>query len=184
MSLNKLPEITKTTILFEEAFFQLRKERLKIPHQEDYDYYTLESSPFSVMVIGTTPQNEYVLNWEYRHPVKKVLLSCPGGILDGDESPIECAKREFLEETGFTAECFELMGESFPFPGICPQKTFFVRAYNAVLSAPKKLDHAELIETELFTLEKLKKAFQNKVPTDSFLLTALFFAQTLTPNKD
>ncbi len=37
--------------------------------------------------------------------------------------------------------------------------------------------HAEFIETELFTPEKLKKTLKNKTPTDGLLLTSLFFAQ-------
>lgn len=94
-----------------------------------------------------------------------------------DESPTACAQRELLEETGFKAEHFEIMGESYPFPGICTQKIIYVRAYNAVLSGPKQLEHAEFIETELFTPDKLKKTLKNKTPTDGLLLTSLFFAQ-------
>jgi ADP-ribose pyrophosphatase len=179
MSLNKIPEILSTTVLYEESFFQLRKEKLKIDGGEGYDYYTLESFPVAVMVIATTPQNEYVLNWEYRHPVRKILLSSPGGIMHNDESPIECAKRELLEETGYAAEHLEIAGEAYPFPGITPQKTFFVRGYNATKQGPPHLERAEFIETELFSQEKLKKLLQNHVAADGLLLTALYFAQNL-----
>lgn len=177
-SILQLPSVAETHILAKEAFFELRKEKLKIPQQEDYYYYTLEGPPFAAMVLATTIQNDYVLNWEYRHPVKQILLSCPGGIMSHNESAIMCAQRELLEETGFMAEHFEVMGESYPLPGICAQKIIYVRAFNAVQTAPQQLEHAELIETELFTPEKLKKALKNNTPTDSLLLTALFLAQT------
>lgn len=176
MSLNELPEVVSSETVY-TSFFQIKKETLKLSNQKNYDYYILEPSPFSVMVLATTPYNEYVLNWEYRHPVKHVLLSCPGGVLYENETPETCAERELLEETGYSAESFEIMGETHPFPGICSQKTYFVRAYNAVQSGPSQLEAAEWIETELFSPEKLKKKLESKTPTDGLLLTALFFAQ-------
>ncbi len=180
MSLNELPSVIDTEILAQEAFFQLRKEKLKIPNQEDYNYYTLVGPPYAVMVLATTAQNDFVLNWEYRHAVRQTLLSCPGGIMHRDETAAECGQRELLEETGYTAEHFEVMGEAFPFPGVCTQKIIYVRAHNAIFSQDKQLEHAELIETELFSQDKLQKALADKVPTDGLLLTALFFCE---PNK-
>ncbi len=178
MSLNELPQIIETEII-DHSFIQIRKEKLRVSGRDDYDYYTLQAAPFSVMVLATTPYNEHVLNWEYRHPTKKVLLSCPGGIMHEDEVPKQCAERELLEETGYSADGFEVMGETYPFPGICSQVTYFVRAYNAVQSGPASLDPEEFIETELFSPEKLKKVLNRKTPTDGLLLTALFFADSL-----
>jgi ADP-ribose pyrophosphatase len=176
----KLPQVIETHILAEESFFQMKKEVLSIPNQSNYSYYTLEAPCYAVMVLATTAQNLYVLNWEYRHPAKQILLSCPGGILNPGETPIECAERELLEETGFRAERFELMGESFPFPGVVTQKTVFVRAFNAVISRPPQLEAAEFIETELFTEEKLNKALKSNTPTDGLLLSALYLGTLIT----
>lgn len=175
MSQNEKPKVIKTEVVYKN-FFQIKKEQIEIPERGPYDYYSLVADPFAVMVIATTAYNEYVLNWEYRHPTGQTLLSCPGGIMHDNEEPLTCAERELLEETGYTAENFELIGESYPFPGICPQKTYFVRAYNAVQSQPQNLDRSELIQTELFTHEKLKKKLNGKTPLDGLLLTALFFA--------
>jgi ADP-ribose pyrophosphatase len=175
MSLNELPRVVETQLVVEESFFKLRKDRLQIPHHDEYDYYTLEGPPFAVMVLATTAQNDYVLNWEYRHPVKAIVLSCPGGILHSDEPPVVCAQRELLEETGFIAERFQVMGQSHPLPGICTQKVIFVRAYNARFSAPQQLEPAEFIETELFTPQKLQQTLKRDIAIDGLLLTALFF---------
>lgn len=176
MSLNNLPRLLQTTVVHDNGFFQLRKERLEITPHDSYDYYTLEAAPFAVMVIATTHHNEYVLNWEYRHPVKSILLSCPGGIMHAGETPLECASRELLEETGYRAEQFELIGEAHPFPGICSQKTIYVRAHNATFSGPQQLDQVEYIETALFSPEKLKQTLAAQTPVDGLLLSALFLA--------
>lgn len=159
---NDFLTVDHTEILYDN-FFRVERDRLKISGQPDYDYYTLVTSPVAVMVVAKTADGRYVLNWEYRHPVKKTLLSCPGGILEKEESPLECAARELLEETGYKAERFEKIGEAYPFPGICPQKTVYVRAENAVHTGRHALERAEFIlETVLLTPEELQGAIKKK----------------------
>lgn len=168
------PRVKETEVIYNE-YFRIEKDRLLIPDQQDYHYYTLIAAPVAVMVLAKTSEGLYVLNWEYRHPVKKILLSCPGGVMNRDESPLACAERELIEETGYQAEDFEIIGESFPFPGICTQKTVYVRAKNAFNTGVHAREHAEFIEeTVLFRPEELKQSIK-KVPVDGLLLSALFF---------
>lgn len=176
MSLNnQLPTVKKTEVLHDE-YVRLQKDLLTIPGQADYHYYTLTAAPVAVMILAQTSDGRFVLNWEYRHPVKKTILSCPGGVLDHGETPLSCAERELLEETGYRAEGFTVMGEAYPFPGICTQKTVYVRAKNAVDTGSQALEHAEFImETALFTSEELKKIVR-ETTVDGLLLSALCFA--------
>ncbi len=172
MSLSNLPTVAETEKIH-DTFFNIRKDRLSIVDQEDYTYYTLETRPYAVMVIATTPDNRYIINKEYRHPTRKVLLGAPGGTMDDGEDFIQCAKRELLEETGYSAEKFFLLGESYPFPGVCLQSTVFVRAVNAKKVTEPSLDHAEFIEVTLLNKEELKGAMQT-MPLDGILLAGLY----------
>lgn len=38
---------------------------------------------------------------QYRYPLKQIILEFPGGSIDDDETPLDAAKRELAEETGF-----------------------------------------------------------------------------------
>ncbi len=173
---DEIPPTVHSVILNDNDFFQLRKERIQITPHDTYDYYTLETPPFSVMVVATTPNNQFILNWEYRQPIRRFLLSCPGGIVHAGEPPLTCAPRELIEETGYTAERFEILGEAYPFPGICTQKTIFVRAHNAHLTGSQQLEPAERLETILFHPHQLREAISSNTPLDSLLLSALFLA--------
>lgn len=63
--------------------------------------------PGASSVIPLLPDNQIILVKQYRYPVAQVTLEVPAGKLDKPgEDPIECAKRELSEETGYTAEKF------------------------------------------------------------------------------
>ncbi|MCH9610879.1 MAG: hypothetical protein S4CHLAM81_09620 [Chlamydiales bacterium] len=168
----KLPTVLESERIHNN-FLKIRRDILEVDGQDDYTYYTLEVKPFAVMVIAKAADGRYLVNREYRHPTGHVILGAPGGTMDGDESFLECAKRELLEETGYTAKSFTLLGESYPFPGVCLQSTVFVLATDIEKVAKPNLDHAELIEAELFTKDELHAAMK-KSKVDGILLAGLY----------
>lgn len=61
--------------------------------------------PGASAVIPLLPDGQIILVRQYRYPVAQVTLEVPAGKLDKvGEDPLECAKRELAEETGYTAE--------------------------------------------------------------------------------
>lgn len=163
MSPNKLPLVLEKKVVFQEHFL-VEKSRLQVAPSPPYDYYTLvTTSPIAVMVLATTAEGAYVLNWEYRPPTQKVLLSCPGGLLDPGETPLEAAARELREETGYEAAHFSLLGESYPLPGVCTQKTIFVQAREAHRGgAPRREATEYILETLLLSPEALRAMIQRE----------------------
>ena len=67
----------------------------------------------AVCVLALTSEYEILFVKQFRYPFKKVLLELPAGKLDGD-TPIECAKRELLEETGAVGKDFVSLGKIYP----------------------------------------------------------------------
>jgi len=73
----------------------------------------LEYNP-EVTILTMTRSQEVVLVKEYRHGIQKTILQLPGGSVDEGESPLEAAKRELLEETGFRSDTFIEVGHVNP----------------------------------------------------------------------
>lgn len=59
--------------------------------------------PGSTAIVPLLDDNTVVMERQYRHAVGKYLLEIPAGTLEPGELPLDCAKRELEEETGFAA---------------------------------------------------------------------------------
>ena len=61
----------------------------------------------SAAVLALTPAQEVVLVREYRPGPEEVLLELPGGVVELDQAPIDAARAELLEETGYEGDLVE-----------------------------------------------------------------------------
>ena len=59
--------------------------------------------PGAVAVVPLTDDGRIVLERQYRHPTRQVMIEIPAGKLDAGESALACGQRELLEETGYVA---------------------------------------------------------------------------------
>lgn len=173
----KIPKLIQRTLVFEESLVKIQRDQLQIDQHTPYTYYTLVTPPRAVVILASTEEGAYLLTEEYRHPTGHILLSCPGGYIDTGEDPLEAAQRELLEETGFQAQSFTLMGEAFPYAGFSCQKTFYVHAQKACFASRPKLEASEIIQNKLLTPDALNQAIQAGTHLDGNLCTALFFYQ-------
>lgn len=81
--------------------------------------FFLVRTPDWVNVVAITTAEELVLVRQYRHGTRTFSLEIPGGLIDAHEDdPALAAVRELREETGHTAERFELLGSMTPNPAI------------------------------------------------------------------
>lgn len=171
---NTPPTVLETTSLL-NTFFSVRKERLQYANNTMGDYYILQTAKESVAIIATTKDNKILTTREYRHAAGKVLLGCPGGSVDPGESFLKAAERELLEETGYTASHFSLIGTTYPLPGVLEQKMAVIHAHDVVITQQPSLQEQEIIESKLLPLEQIKQAILSGGDVDAIFCTALLF---------
>ena len=81
------------------------------------------STPGSVAIVPVTIDREVILVQHYRHAVGKSLLELPAGTLDHPgESPANAARRELLEETGYTIGTLTELMTFFPTAGYSSER--------------------------------------------------------------
>ncbi len=91
---------------------------------------------------------------QFRKPAEKVLLEIPAGTLEEGEDPLECAKRELIEETGFGAKEFIHLISFYSTPGFTTEKLHIYLA-KGLYKSEGETDFDEFIETEKIPLDKL-----------------------------
>lgn len=66
--------------------------------------------PGAVMIIPLLDAEHVLLERQFRYPLGRSIVEFPAGKIDAGEPPFECAKRELLEETGYTARRWSYLG--------------------------------------------------------------------------
>ena len=104
----------------------------------------------NVVAVLAIDDDEAILVNEFRYPVGYVL-EIPAGSVDKGETPLKCAKRELLEETGYKAKKIEHLIRFFPKLGY---NTQIIDCY--VATELTKISEPNLDEDELITVKKIK----------------------------
>lgn len=87
------------------------------------DVYTF-SCPDWCNVLALTSDGELVMLWQYRFGTEELGLEIPGGVIEPGEAPEAAARRELLEETGYTAGALELVSTVEPNPALQNNRCF------------------------------------------------------------
>ncbi len=152
------PDITNWEKLGEEIVFdeyrRLLKRTYKTPDGKIKDF-TVKVEGAPVCILAITTDNQVLLAKQYRQGPEKVLLELPGGGKDDGETPLEAAKRELLEETGYTGD-FEFIGTSLRCAYSTGTRNHFV-ATNCIKVQEPENDEHEFIEIVTMTIQEFKK---------------------------
>ena len=148
---------------FKAGFRKLIKKTFRLPNNKIIDFDIKQEGP-AVCVLALTKDNNVVLTKQFRPGPEKILLELPGGLIDKKESPEEAARREFLEETGYSGD-FQLVGESLDCAYSTMVRYNFV-ATNCHKIQEQKLEDNEFAEVVEISLEDFKKHLRSGQLTD------------------
>ena len=135
-------------------FPKFRMDTCELPNGDAYKAFVLEFDSWTT-VVALTKKNEVVLVKQYRHGVQKVLLELPGGVVDAGEDPLEGAKRELLEETGYGGGTIIEIGQIYPNPAIQQNTLYSYLITDVEWEGDQHLDASEEIEVELVPLHEV-----------------------------
>lgn len=94
-------QVLESEYLFKRPWLTARRDRVLLPTGAEIpEYYVLEY-PDWVNTIALTRDGRFVMVRQYRHGLGETRYELCAGVCEAGEDPMESAKRELLEETGF-----------------------------------------------------------------------------------
>ena len=122
--------------------------------------------------------DKFIIEKQFRYALGKEIYELPAGKLEVDEEPLEAAKRECLEETGYQPlEMIHLCDMS----PTCGYSTEIIHFYYCPKSVKQErhLDSDEVIDLMYLSLEEIEQMIKEDQIIDSKILAVL----TLYKNK-
>ena len=119
----------------------------------------------AVGIVAVDDLGRVCVERQYRYPINEVITEIPAGKRDTpDEDPLEGAKRELREETGFTADRWRALGTYYPAAAYSSEKVYLFLA-EELHEGEQELDEGEFLNFEFVPLGQLVEDVMNdKIP--------------------
>jgi ADP-ribose pyrophosphatase len=136
----------------------------------------------SVVVLAideTSRAPKILLERQYRHAAGKFLYELPAGRIDQGENELKAAKRELLEETGYSARSWKRILRFWASPGFVAEamSIYLARNLNPGTAHP---EDDEVIEIKFVPLKKAVQMVMKGVIQDAKTIAGVLWLRTKT----
>lgn len=113
--------VMETHIEYENRWFSAGYDEVDCPDGEVRQYYWIDP-PDGAEIVAVDDET-IVLIEQYRPQWRASVFECPGGGIGDDESPVDAARREPREETGYAADKLTELATYYLLPWMRMQRT-------------------------------------------------------------
>jgi ADP-ribose pyrophosphatase len=147
----------------------IRKERLPSGYSGTFEMIVHPGASLIVPLIG---RDKVIMLKQLRPVIDSYIYELPAGTLAKGERPLACARREIIEETGYSAKRMKLLGSIYLAPGYSTERIHIYRADKLTyVGHPGEAD--EVIETKVMSKKEVSALFRSGRITDAKTIAAL-----------
>ena len=147
--------------IIQRPWLTARVDRVQLPSGVIHpEHYVLEY-PDWVNIIAITKDGQMVLERQYRHALGKTCYELPCGVIEAGETPLEAAKRELLEETGFAGGEWQAWMTLSPNPATSTNLAHSFLAVGVEKVSGQHLDATEDIDVYLLDQDHVRDLLEN-----------------------
>ena len=158
----ELWEVLAAEVVYDcPPYIRVEKQEVLLPDgRRIEDYHKLVMPSFCV-ICAFTEANDLVLLRGYKHGIGRVELSLPGGFIEPNEDPLASAKRELIEETGYSVEEWRFLGEFVPHGNYGGGRVYVFMAKKASRKQNPNSGDLETTEVEVMKMERVQESIRD-----------------------
>lgn len=141
--------------VFKRPWLTARRDRVMLPNGVVNDEFYILEYPTWVNVIARTVDGRFVMVEQYRHGLDDIFIELCAGVVEDGEDPLDGAKRELAEETGYEGGEWSLQMVISGNPSVTNNLTYCYLADGVELRHEQQLDRTEDIGVKLLTEQEL-----------------------------
>ena len=142
-------KITASKEVYSCKLFKVTEDKAVDPKTKFKMDRSIVRHPGSAVMMAMDDKKRILLVRQYRMPADKRLWELPAGKLDDGEKPLDAAKRELAEETGYKAKKWTKLASFYPSPGFVQEKMTLFLATGLTAGDATPMED-EQIETRWF----------------------------------
>jgi ADP-ribose pyrophosphatase len=172
--LDHLKEKTlSTTPLYKGKVIDVSLQEVELPDGKK-SKREIVNHPGAVAVIAQTDDGKIVFVRQYRKPLERTIVEIPAGKLEKGEKPEVTARRELVEETGYTCENMEHIISFYTSPGFADELVHLYYA-SGLKAGPQQAEEDEFLDVLELTLEEAEKLEKSQDIYDAKTSYALLY---------
>lgn len=160
MSIKKWKTL-ESEYLIRRPWLTARRDKVQLPSGTVHPEYYILEYPSWVNVIAITVDGQFLMVEQYRHGLQDVFTELVAGVMEDGEEPIEAAKRELMEETGYGKGDWKLLTVLSQNPSTTTNLTYCFLATGVEPVSVQHLDATEDIEIRLLSEDEVKAMLLN-----------------------
>jgi ADP-ribose pyrophosphatase len=147
-------KITESHEVYTCKLFQVTEDKAADPKTAFEINRSVVRHAGSAVMLAMDDKKRILLVRQYRLPAEKYLWELPAGKLDAGEKPLQAAKRELAEETGYQARTWKKLVSFYPSPGYVAERMTIFLATDLTEGTATPMED-ERIETEWFKRKEI-----------------------------
>lgn len=167
-------DILNSSYPFTSSWLKVRKDVVRLPNEVVIPDFYVTEAPDWVNVIAITTDAKFIIEEQYRHGIQKVCFELCAGMVDEGETPLEAAKRELLEETGYSGGNWTAFGMSVPNASGSTTKCYHFLATDVERTQDSNPEKIEDIKIHLLTEQELKQIMLDERIAEAVMLAPLW----------
>jgi len=148
-------KLTESKKVYTCKLFTVTEDKAIDPKSKFEIKRSIVRHPGSAVMLAMDDKKRILMVRQYRLPAGKHLWELPAGKVDEGETPLQAAKRELTEETGYKAKTWRKLASFFASPGFVQEKMTVFLATELTAGEATPMED-ERIETRWFPRKELR----------------------------